>query len=346
MLKKLVFHIGSFKSGSTAIQSTLALKTYNCRGFDILYPGLGVHEGREKIRGQHGPLANTLFRQNPAYNKRDEHFSRIARNIETVDADVSIISAEKFEYADPRVLAEMINKHFGKFKDNLQIIIYLRPHAERVLAAFAERVKHGSFRGDMDDLHAQTKPLTGALQRGFYYYPRLNLWRDVFGDRLTVRPMVRSELRQADVVTDFFYQILDGAECSVTDVPSKNASPSLEDLVAVRAFHQACGKRKVTLRQEQAGIRLVQSFAEFPERNATRLALHMNLVADITATYAEDAQAIDSAFFDGTPMQDALRQAGEKAVPHPQSLDATQHLDHQQFRLLMVWARAMAELTA
>lgn len=345
MSSKLVFHIGCFKGGSTAIQSTLAFKTYDCGSRSILYPGIGPTEGQEKSRGQHGALASTLFPTNLDNGKRQERFSRIADNIAAVGADISVISAEKFEYVDPRLLAETITEHFGGF-DNLQVVVYVRPHAERLLAEFAERVKHGLFQGNMDELHAKTKPLSGPRQRGFFYHPRLSLWREVFGDRLTVRPMVRAHLERSDVVSDFFAQILDGAEFSVTEAPRSNVSPSLEDLSVVRAFHRACGEAKATREQERVGIQLIQCFSELPAENATRLALHVPLARDVVDTYAGDAEALDRDFFDATPMQDALAEVPRKAVDRPQALEAADHLDSGQMRLVAAWVRTAAQLAA
>lgn len=346
MQSKLVFHIGSFKSGSTAIQSTLAARTYRCDSRNILYPGLNAKEGQEKARGQHGPLAETLFPAKPAHAKRQERFALVAEHIAAAGADINVISAEKFEYANPKLLAEAIRDYFPEFQDSLQIIVYVRPHAERVLAEFAERVKHGRFRGDLEELHARTKPFSGPLQRGFFYHPRLSLWREVFGESLTVRPMIRAHLHQSDVVADFFRQILDGADFSISEAPRKNISPSLEDLVAVRAFHQACGLRTLTPLQEKTGVQLIQAFSALPTQGATRLALHADLVRDIVQTYAGDAAALDRDFFTGDPMQEALAQAPEKAVKLPQSLEASQHLDAGQMRLLTAWVQIAAELTA
>lgn len=345
MSSKLIFHIGGFKSGSTAIQSTLARKAYSCDSRQILYPGLAPREGLEKTQGQHGPLADTLFPGKTTPARQRTRFSQIARNIAAGNADLNVISAEKFEYANPRLLAEAIEQYFPAFRDDLQVIVYVRPHAERVLAEFAERVKHGTFRDGMEDLHARTKPLSGPMQRGFFYHPRLSLWRRVFGDRLTVRPMIRAYLEQSDVVADFFRQILGpDVAFALTEAPQKNASPSLEDLAALRALHRACGEGELSAQQERAGVLLAQLFAEDPAGAVTRLALHRSLAQDIAETYAEDAAALDRDFFTGTPMQEALAQAPTKAVEQPQSLDVADLLDAGQLRQVTAWSRILARM--
>lgn len=347
MPSKLIFHIGGFKSGSTAIQSTLAKKAYSCDSRHILYPGLGAKEGIEKTKGQHGPLADALAPAKTTPAKQRARFGQVARNIAAGDADINVISAEKFEYTNPRLLAEAIEQYFPAFQDDLQIIVYVRPHAERVLAEFAERVKHGVFHGSLEDLHARTKLLSGPMQRGFFYHPRLSLWHQVFGDRLTVRPMIRACLEQSDVVADFFRQIL-GADVafSLTEAPQKNASPSLQDLAALRALHRACGEGERSAQQERAGVQLAQIFAEDPAATATRLALHRSLAQDIAETYAEDAAALDRDFFAGTPMQEALAQAPQKAVEQPQSLDVADLLDAGQLRQVTAWSRILARIVA
>lgn len=345
MTTKLVLHIGGFKSGSTAIQSTLASHAYSSPGRRILYPGLSPQEGEEKTRGQHGPLAETLFPNKPDHAAQAERFARVAGHIDSAGADIAVISAEKFEFADPRLLAAAIGTHLPQLSDNLQILLYIRPHAERVLAEFAERVKHGFFQGSLEDLHAATRDLTGPRQRGFFYHPRLSLWRQVFGDRFTVRPMIRAQLEQADVVADFFRQILGDDDFTLQPPPRSNSSPSLEDLCAVRAFHRACGSATPGALQEKTGVRLIEALNARPATDPpTRLALHRALAEEIAATYAEDARALDRDFFAGDPMQAALAAAPGRAVDQPQVLDAAAHLAPDRLRLLDAWAEAVVPL--
>lgn len=347
MPAKLVFHTGSFKSGSTAIQSALARKTYDCADCRILYPGTGPKEGVEKTRGQHGPLADALLPSNSQDRKKHNQFSRIAENMRDVGPDITVISAEKFEYVDPRALEASIRDYFPDFVDHLQIVFYVRPHAERLLSGYAERVKHGLFLGTVEEMHRKTRTLSRAHQRGFFYHPRLQQWRDVFGGRLTVRPMIRELLFQSDVVADFFQQILDDRPFSLAPTQAKNSSPTLEDLAVVRHFHQTAHSLGLSPRlQERFGLKLIQTLTSLDHPGGTKLVLHRSLAEDVRATYHEDAAALDRDFFTGRPMQDALQHALERAIPEPQEIDPTHHLDAGQMRQLTAWAQTSAGMLA
>ncbi|MFY0312382.1 hypothetical protein ACFMBG_21075 [Leisingera sp. D0M16] len=345
MPAKLVFHTGSFKSGSTAIQSALAHKACKCSSLKIFYPGLGPKEGAEKRRGQHGPLADTLHPGQEAHGQRHARFSRVAAHIEAAGADVNVISAEKFEYVDPRALEQAVNEFLPGYRDALQIVFYVRPHAERLLSDYAERVKHGNFGGSLEDLHAHTKALSQLRQRSYFYHPRLMEWRAVFGERFTVRPMIRSQLFQADAVADFFNVILDGAPFELSTPPQSNRSPSLEDLAVVKAFHQSASARALPPRQrERTGVVLIRSLTALNSLPGTRLALHRSLAEDAARTYRADAEALDRDFFGGPLMQEALERAVDTAAAEPQPAEPAQVLDAAQMRQVSAWAETLAEI--
>lgn len=345
MHPRLVFHTGSFKGGSTAIQSALASKSCDCAGCSILYPGISPKEGPEKTRGQHGSLADALLPSKTKRRRKHKQFSRVADHMRTIGADVTVISAEKFEYVDPRALEACIREYFPDFADHVRIVFYVRPHAERLISGYAERVKHGLFLGDLEELHRKTRTLNRPHQRGFFYHPRLRQWRDVFGSRLTVRPMIRDLLFRSDVVADFFQQILDDRPFSLAPAAAKNSSPTLEDLAVVRHFHLTARDLGLPPRlQERFGLKLAQALTSPAHPGGTRLALHRSLAEDVLATYHEDAAALDRDFFTDSPMQTALRRALEGAIPEPQAIDAARHLDAGQMRQVTAWARTSADM--
>lgn len=345
MPAKLVFHIGSFKSGSTAIQSTLATKSYSSN-IKIFYPGLGPKERAEKRRGQHGPLADTLRPNHPAASQRNTRFSRVAAHIDAAQANVNVISGEKFEFVNPKALEQAVLEFLPAYRETLQIIFYVRPHAERLLSEYAERTKHGQFNGNLDELHTHTQNLTKPHQRSFYYHPRLMKWRKVFGNQLIVRPMIRSELFRANVVADFFNIILEGAAFDLTTPPRNNRSPSLEDLAAIKAFHQSTAAPKMQGRErERVGNILIQSFADIDYTDSTRLALHKSLVEDIVHSYRADAEALDRDFFLGKPlMESALKHALDTAIETPQPSDPALILEATQLRQIAAWGETLATL--
>ena len=347
MARKLVFHIGSFKSGSTAIQATLASKSYDCPGITVLYPGMSAREGVEKTRGQHGRVANTLLPGGLKSGEENSRLSKISENMKAIEADITVISAEKFEWVNPEVLYARIREYFPDYLDHLQIIFYVRPHAERLLSGYAERVKHGLFLGSLEEFHRKTRELRRPGQRGFFYHPRLMKWREVFGDSLTVRPMIRAQLLQSDVVADFFDQILDGHPFSIEPAKASNTSPSVEDLSVVKYFHTVAKESDVpAAAHEKFGLKLLRALRKQGSSGGTKLALHEELAKEAIETYEEDAAALDRDFFSDRLMETALRDVLEKSVPHRMSVDAADILDRAAMRQVAAWARTSAESLA
>ena len=60
------------------------------------------------------------------------------------------------------------------------------PMRRGFLSAYMQRTKAGMFQGDMETFFARTQG-----ENLLHYAPRFDRWRDVFGDRFTLRPMIR-----------------------------------------------------------------------------------------------------------------------------------------------------------
>ena len=196
MAAELILHIGGFKTGSTSIQAALAKCNYTVPGKTILYPGVAEREGLAKSRGQHDRLARTPFPNQPVARHREARFAAVARRLRKSDADTdyAVLSAEMFEYVNPQLLAAEIDRHFPEYRDRLRIIGYVRPHAERLVSGYAERVKHGFFLGSLEEFHQASSVKDKPHHWGFFYAQRFARWKACFGDAFQIRPMIRDRL--------------------------------------------------------------------------------------------------------------------------------------------------------
>ena len=333
MTERVVFHIGDHKTGTTSIQQVLAAGAWE--GPEIAYP---VTEARLN----HKPAADTLFRPNRGHRVADA-FAKLNRRANRATAPVTVFSAESFENVAPEALKAAIETHMPDHAAKIHVIAYVRPHAERVLSSYMQVLKVGNFAGTLERFFAKK-----AEVKRYTYTPRFTAWRENFGDRFTLRPMVRGALFRKDVVADFLKCALGTEDFKVNpDFVTGNESLALSDMVMIRAFHRNknLGDRLVDNRGK-ATWALARLLAADPPAVTAKLAIHESLMAQIEAEYRADAEALDAAFFEGTPMADALDRAHGKTVPEAQSLRMADHHDPETRRLVAVFGELTDTLLA
>ncbi len=322
MVRDLVIHIGDPKTGSTAIQTVLATGGWSAPGLTVLYPAAVNHL----------PLARCLCLPAEA-GMRAARWRAVAARIAAAEADVAVISAELFERADPAALAATLAEFLPALAPRARVVGYVRPHADRLVAAWAERTKQGDTTADLAGFFDRAKDQ-------FRYAPRLARWRAVFGDRLTIRPFIRDRLAGGDVVRDFLEIVTQGRPVTVTRPAAANESLCLEDLAVLRELHRRiAGRPALAAARRALGWNMAQELAAMPRPEGTKPRLHRALVPAVRAAYAADAAAMDAAFFDGTPtLVPALEAALARAVEAEQSMRAEDHFGPDTLRLIGVWA--------
>ncbi len=336
MVKEIVFHLGDPKTGSTSIQYALLEQGYEIAGKSIFYSARPNHIG----------LAKTL--KDPLWmHKRTRAWKRQARKLDASDADYGIVSAEYFAAVEPQLLMDAIRQFLPAYQDRIRLIAYVRPHADRLVSAFAERTKVGVFSGDLAKMHNVL-----IRESRLLYTPRFQKWREVFGDRFTLRPMVRSALRDQDVVADFMSFVLGDTPFTLKAQFQRNESLSLAELTAITALHgelrQAVHptltrERRIHIQQALA-LLLADTLAQIPRQTLVKPQIHAALAQEVVATYSADAAALDAAFFEGTPMTDALRAAPGRAIATPQSVRITDHYDAEAIRLIQATGKVLRHI--
>lgn len=314
MIDRLLVHTGDCKTGSTSIQRVLVRNAWSAPGQSICFP----------TEADHNFIAHTLTREEQM-PFREERFGDLRRAFEDSDAALGIMSSEHLEFVNPEVFRDALREFLPEFLDDLQIITYVRPHAERLLSGFAERSKVGNFDGSMAEFFDFCREV-----RLLNYADRLDHWKAVFGGQVTVRPMVRRALMGQDVVSDFFHQILPGVEVALKplDKAASNSSLPLEWLVYVRAIHRHIrhlGGGEFPDQQHNLGWYMGDLMHAQRGGVATKLRLHRTLAEAVQAEYAEDAARIDSDHLETPVMAARLATAVSDAVDQPQSLLATDH---------------------
>lgn len=341
MINELVIHLGDTKTGSTSIQKALVQKAYEVPGSAICYP----------TTNHHNALARTLNRKRFKADK-ETRFTSLYRKFSASQADIGIVSAEHFQFVDPEEFSRAMETYWPALHSSARLIVYVRPHHEKLLSSFSERVKLGQvqsgFGAFAEDVFA------GSL---LDYLPRLRKWREVFGDRFEVRPFVRSALYQQDVIKDFFRFTLGHDDFAISGPVEANSSLTLPQLALLRLVHQALPEALAVKQKEMTpalfearstlGRTVSEHFGDMTlGADGPRLRLPASLTEQVQARYAEDAAALDAEFFEGTPMSDALAGAGLKASRDPQPLEASEYFAPETVAAVQAMARIMAGMLA
>jgi len=336
MIKELVIHLGDTKTGSTSIQKVLAGGLWKSPDKSIIYSS----------NRNHIALAQTLTKRR-RMGEREERFERLYKAFQESDADLGIISAEHFQFVDPQALHHAIDTYWPDLTDRVRLVAYVRPHGDKMLSAFSERVKLGSMEPSLEEIFA-------ALSDGdgLDYAPRFEKWQGVFGERFELRPFIRERLYKNDVVSDFFKYILGSEDFEIEEAVFANASLTISQLSLLREMHMQINEtipKARRMRVKEVRKALGRVITDYMQANglgtdSDKPAMPAMLVERFTERYASDAEALDTAFFDGFPMSDALDKIAEKATEVPQPLDASKYFSAQTISSVQVFAAVLGGL--
>jgi hypothetical protein len=329
MTRELVFHLGDRKTGSTSIQATLRAQDWKGGTSTIGYPA----------RLHCGQLAKALAgRLHKGAAKRP--IRKLRERLDAVSADIAVISSEDFEVVDPQRVAEMLAADFPEFRNKTRLIAYVRPHADRILSSYSERVKLGLL-----DETLETFVQNVIKNRRFFYAERFTKWRAVFGERFELRPMMRSRLHMNCVVRDFLSFALQSHDFELLNEPASNASLTVKDLAILIELHRNIGtdlSEKASVQSVGRNLGIILGEHALP--NAPRLALSHPLSQMVIEAHRNDAAQLDAAFFADSPMSLALEDSASKAVDSVASIQPEDNFTPDELRMLRVWATMAGQM--
>jgi hypothetical protein len=199
--RQLILHLGSHKTGSTSISHALYAvrdQLKSC-GFNLFNRNL---DGSERRVGNALPWVG--HQQNGVIGgaPHPEFVPRLAEVPGTV-----ICSVEHLSWIfDPEIISSLrqgLAEHFNSIK----LIVYLRRQDRQAISHYQQGSKYNGqpaffyYDGSASAL-PEYKP---RFQQYLNYHEKIGLWGDVFGDdNLAVRVFDREQLKDGDVVQDFF----------------------------------------------------------------------------------------------------------------------------------------------
>ena len=330
MIRRLVFHIGDPKNGSSSIQ--IALQTAACTA-----EGLTIAPQKNLNAS---PLANALNPRARMQGSLEERWGAFRDWVMETEADIGIVSSEMFSTVPPGNLADVLGRMLPEQAGDARVIAYARPHVPRFLSGFAQRSRGGSHLGSMEAFFEKMRDT--PLMR---YPARFGRWRAVFGDRLAVRPFQRSALTGGDVVQDFFTIALGDRPFTLAPVPKVNESLTLQEMVGLRVVQAELTKAELPkFLHLPVGGAISRRLRGQPGRSQEQLAMDRALALRIADTYREAAAAMDADYFGQPVMVPALEAATEGTIAAPQPLEPEAHFDPAAIAALRDEARELARL--
>lgn len=275
--KTVFLHIGTHKTGTTAIQHTLRdnQDLLGSNGYHFIARSL-LYQPVQKLQGF---APDRIERE-----KRNYH-----ELIENSKCGNLIFSYENFSgdlfnaYSDAPLWAQTLSSIFGNH--SVKIIIYLRRQDQFIESAYVQSIKQGcgwTFANfcDIVDIH------------GFNWYNHLTHYAQYFGnDSIIVRPYESVQLQNGNVVPDFL-QIL-GIPSDAIPVTShrENRSYSRSALELARIYNSAVNRDDVVLMRkaldqvqvkQQSGDDIYSSsdnIGEFIQRQPVRVREMLHTIA-------------------------------------------------------------------
>ena len=201
---RLYLHIGTHKTGSTAIQYFLDANREALAARGVLYPRSGRPQRRAIAYGHH-LLANELTDPRPAARRRQRAgepraaWDALKAELRDAREDIAVVSAEGFD----RLATQQQFSALRSYLDGLdvKVVAYLR-RQDKFLSSYY--CQHVLYRGETREFEEFRRGLRTEID----YERLLGRWEDAFGpDALIVRPYERSALANGDVVDDFCARI-------------------------------------------------------------------------------------------------------------------------------------------
>ncbi|MDX1619906.1 MAG: hypothetical protein R3320_02875 [Nitriliruptorales bacterium] len=234
MTKRLIAHIGTHKTGSSAIQAVLSQAGEDLAQAGVLYPRSG-----QVNSGGHLNLCWQIS-EDPRFDAARGTVDDLVSEVRRSEAEVAVISAETLT-SRPRnpIYAEFIADLAGRiFADEVLVVAYVRPQWEYLDSLYTQRVK----RGYIDDTYV-TFIEANHDQPRLDYVTTFDQWERGSGEALRLRPYDRASLRDGDVVADFLST--SGLERLDLGTATANPRPGARAVEALRLLHRRLAEQDV-----------------------------------------------------------------------------------------------------
>lgn len=204
MTKTVYIHIGTHKTGTTAIQKFSAEKYERLLDLDIYYPKISRPIINKISNGHHllpwyligHPVPDKYYGE--YYNKKSSLFTSLIENIKLSSCQNIILSSEEFDRLN-RVEIKKLKEYFVDF--NIKIIVYLRRKDSYIESMYQTDVISNVEKNNINE-YIKNVPVP------LNYYKFIMDWKNIFGeDNISVNFYCKKSLQSNDIVVDFYSKL-------------------------------------------------------------------------------------------------------------------------------------------
>jgi len=151
--RKLILHIGMHKTGSTALQRTLAANRPALAEAGADYLDFGVNHSKSVARLFYMADGAKIFHRADSPTVAETR-SELGALLERRTRPLTIVSGERFSTFDADEAAQ-VGAYFHRFFDRIEVVCFVRPPKSHVNSAAQERLKRGET---VDEIAAAPRP--------------------------------------------------------------------------------------------------------------------------------------------------------------------------------------------
>ncbi len=233
-MKTLYIHIGTGKTGTTAIQNFCALNEKVLRDKYSL-----IYSSSCRLNNNHHLTCFNWFELGESYEYKKEKVTQALENVVNEllcsDKENILISSEYFPGVEKKEL-EDIYIPFFEGKVTVKVIAYIRRQDEYLESWFAQLIKTEQPHAD---IHVLMKTLRNKKLLDHSYM--INKWSSLIGENnIIVRPYEKCQFKNGNLIHDFL-SIFDIEESNEFLYEEKEANTSLsrDQIVLIKSFYNA-----------------------------------------------------------------------------------------------------------
>lgn len=304
---RIFLHAGVWKTGSTAIQTFLAKNADQLRVRGVLIP-----EYARNMQNYNHLFERLVARDEAGVQSVSES---IARDIAGASPDTLIISSEHFWHAPPDVL-ERVAAMLRQFSDDVRVIAYIRPQDDMWASLYAQQAKFFRVRS-AHNIWGNGDYIGPAIAENAMFYHRcFTVYQQIFGaGSVQLKLYDRRAFRDGDIVQDFLDWVgVTGSDGFVESERDENSSFGWKGVALSIWLADRLHRGEAAFDDQRAAGKALRFAMRDTGRKFSDLAWYGKAPecfgpeerARIRAHYAEDTNALSSAFFAGaTPFPPA-----------------------------------------